>query len=192
MRTFFLSVVLTLAVGCASAPPAIPRHIAPPVTMRLHGDVEFSEHERALISWAVFSLRQQSDGAIDVQIVYDLDGTPIKEPRLVRSHSNESIFFILEELKNGTLYGLSLIDSAGPRAYLLADRLYDDIVWVHTAMHELLHLYGADHVVDPKAVLYLRTGQRWHNGLELTEADRDEIARVLRTVTPSAIKGTAR
>ena len=160
--------------------------------MRLHADVEFTEHERALLSWAVFSLREQSDGAIDVQLIYDLDGTPTRKPRLVRAHSNESIFFLIEEQKNGTLYGLALADSAGPRAYLLADRIYDDRVFLHTAMHELLHLYGADHVSDPRAVLYVRTGARWFNGLDLTDADREEIARALRIRSHADVRGTAR
>lgn len=189
MRKFFLACVLTSALGCASAPLPGPRPMPVSVsqTLRVRADVEFTPHERALLSWAVRELREQSNGALRIELVYDLDGAPTAEPRLVRSYSFASIFFIIEEQKRGNIYGLTIDDSAGLRTYLLVDRIGGDVFWIRTAMHEFAHMFRADHVLDPHAVLYASTGPQWYNGVQLTDADRDEIARVL-ALPPSQVR----
>jgi hypothetical protein len=110
-----------------------------------------------------------------VELKYDLDGGPefIGTARLIRMHSSAQLARDIAAKWNGTVYGATM-PGPPPRMYLMWDTLRGDGLFIHVAMHELLHGFGADHVFEPGSVLYWRTSPKYQS-VVLTAADKAAV-----------------
>jgi hypothetical protein len=164
MRLTWLSILLIGLFSCTS-----PKYPARQV-IEIHADPEFTVAERALIGAAVDRLEQYG-----IRYLISYDAT---EPgnRLRRMTSDSPIVLGLDIMHRGTLFGATTLTKPF-RIYLVADRLESSRMWLHVALHELSHGAGADHVADPRAVMFQITRPGVFESVWLGEADLAELSK---------------
>ena len=176
MKFWLLCVFLC---GCVQT---VPVSKVPHITLTVHADTEFDYHDRTVIARAVNELN--TSVGCSVSVVYDLDGGTLEAlrftTRMRKTHSSESLVGELDRKYGGVVFGWY---SATGLVTIVRDRLWTDQMLEHTALHELMHAMGADHVRDPRAVLYWQTDY-WHQAVRLNEADKAALAKAARKILP--------
>lgn len=114
----------------------------------MHGDVDFGKGERQAIEQAVANLARDTNGKLQIDLVWDLDFKDMVS--LDRAHRGSDWVLIRKDgdpTQDPAIGQLVGITSAEARVVaLFYDRLTTEREWVHTSMHELLHAAGASHV----------------------------------------------
>ncbi len=165
---------VVLVLGCT--PPASPRPPPPATPTRvLTAAPDFTPRQLASLREAADRLVVATEGRVVFRIV------PGAAWGQIRAHRSGDRWATWADAYFGVAaYGWT---DAGHGAHLVVDRLESDHAFVHTAMHELLHVAGVDHVeTDPGALMFPRSDARFAP-LTLTQADRDAIAAVLNCAT---------
>ncbi len=140
--------------------------------MEIKADALLGPRERLLIQRAISRLEYQTNGMANVTIVY----TPtVEDMNLLRIESWYSQVGVLDKRFNGSVYGFTYLTG---RMFLVDDRLKDDDVFIHVAMHEILHHMGCDHLDSPTSVMYLVTNAEQHVTC-MDRADAGEFCRVV-------------
>lgn len=165
----FLIVLLCLCflvVACTpQRPPERPHRKVDQVVYAVHVDESFPPRERKLLVEATDRLRDQTSGFIDVRVVFDLDFDS-NESLVLHEDDNLILRLDANHLPSGkqsttvrtlafTLVYMDDVDLMRQSvSYLVWDRLSDDTVFVHVAMHEMLHMLRIDHVAGSTSVMY--------------------------------------
>ncbi len=155
--------------GCTAALP--PVHSAtPPRFLGISADFTFTSHERELLSVAVQALRVQTAGQLELSLSYS------SEPNLLRVQSDYKDVVDLDASFKGFVYGFTSM--ATGRMFLVDDRLKSDDMFIHTAMHEILHRVGLEHIVSTTSIMNWYTNPNQHVTC-MDRHDAVEFCRVL-------------
>ena len=186
-------IVLILVMSCGTShvrrPVSVGMHNPTLRTMVLHADVTFKPEERKWIGIAANNIAEQSAGTLEVLVDYDLRFNNISilengsQDFLVRAPA-DAPYVTYEDSNTSRLLGvvagvdLDNYSTVGPkRIYLVADRLWTTTVFIHVAMHEMLHALGLRHVDDPDAVMFFQVQNSFPSTC-LSKADAEELCRV--------------
>jgi hypothetical protein len=124
-----------------------------------HGDAGFDARERALVGTAAALLTAETLGQVQVKVLFDLD---FRDARLLARVQDAPLILRMELLdaKVGLADEIHHVQVLGwtspPRAFLIPARLPDERVFIHVAMHEMLHVLGVLHVEDPRAIMFFK------------------------------------
>lgn len=191
------AVLLAVAIGIAGCGPTTARK---PISMGIrnnalrtmvyHADTAFKPEERRWISFATDNIREQTAGLLQVIVVYDLNFDSVlsltehaRDDMLVRAPA-DAPYVLYEDTATSRLMGvvagvdLDNYSMVTPKqVFLVADRFKNSDVFIHVAMHEMLHAFGLRHVTDPDSIMYAMTVGS-HPTLCMAEADAVELCRV--------------
>lgn len=156
--------------SCADEPFIAPTEVAPcePSEMRraraiFHGDLSFTENERAAIQDATTDLFAFTSGHVDFLVAWDLDTLRSKEPMILRAESWMQEVKDEEREQGATLGAFTRRGSGPERIVLIVDRSGEHLRYVTT--HELGHMADFEwpdchasrsvcrHSPDPTAVM---------------------------------------
>lgn len=142
-------------------------------------DTNFPEFERQLIIEAKKNLESFCNGAIEIDITFDLDSEDKETIRnscvLLRVSSNHpSIIKSDEKLQSRTIGLCDYMPNDTRRLYLVTDRLDNPIAFRTTAIHELGHFIGLGHTERP-SIMHKRN---YNKVLYPTYVDAQELAKV--------------
>ena len=142
-------------------------------------DVNFPDNERKMILEANKDLEYFCNGAITLDIRFELDSEDIETVRqncvLLRvSASHPAIKESDEKIQNTTLGLCDYMQNDTRRLYLVPERLTNPITYRTTAIHELGHFIGLSHIERP-SIMYRHNYSRV---LYPTYKDAQEFARV--------------
>ncbi len=160
MRYLWLSIVL-LCFSCGR--PRYP--LGQPI--ELHADPEFTYEERALISTACDRL-----AAVGVNYVVMYDTDPGNRMRRVTAVQMEA----LDTIYAGKIYGATTLDKPF-RIFIFWERLDTTKMFLHVVLHELAHGAGAEHVDDPRAVMFRLSRPGTFDAVWFNETDLRELTR---------------
>jgi hypothetical protein len=155
-------------------------------TIELHADTAFSPRERGLIGEAALRLEHETGEALRFDIAYDFDFSSMDTLRMLSgahallrttSASDAPAAVELDIVSHGETLGYTGL-AAPNRVYLIVDRLDSDRLFLHTAMHEMLHVIGLGHLPDPRSLMHGSTDGR-DPPIALGEADRKAIRQAL-------------
>jgi len=175
--------LLVLVSACAGTkPPPHPTHYTPQVRMEIHADTTFTLHERGLIKMAVDTMRDQTGAFVDVSVVFDLNFESMESLKMnVDRNTLARVGSDAKGLDKTTLGycianfdDLELVRSA--KAALIYDRLPSDKVWVHVAMHEILHMIRLRHIAVDRTIMFAYTPVSGNNIIMcMTPQDMQEL-----------------
>ncbi len=154
---------LCLLVACGS-PSKHPSHYTSQVRMVIHADTSFTPRERGLIMTAVETMRDQTLDFVEITMLFDLDFDSMDS---LNSNKNSNTLVRLLSVdakgveKNALGYCTTNFDDLDldrvARAALIYDRLPSDKVWIHVAMHEMLHMIRLQHIDTSQTIMYATT-----------------------------------
>lgn len=179
-------VIIMLMVGlvsaCASAKVPHPTHYTPQVRMEIHADSSFTSHERELIVVAVDTMRDQTGAFVDVNVVFDLNFDSMES---LKRHANDNTLVRIGSDAKGldkTTLGYCTTNyddlemSRSAKAALVYDRLSNDKVWIHVAMHEILHMVRLRHIDVNRTIMFAYTPASGNSIVTcMTSQDMDEL-----------------
>lgn len=180
----FICILFGTLAACAPRPPARPTHVVPQLRLMVHADTAFTNRERFLILKSAENIRRQTNDFLAYSIVFDLDFSSMQslkanvgENTIVRIHSSA------EGLDSNTLgycnVSMEDLDLNNPsKIALVHDRLTNDDVMVHVAMHEMLHMARLQHIGTVHSIMYPTTPVVGHVILCMTKADFIELCTV--------------
>lgn len=160
----WLVLALCLLTACSSTPAKHPSHYTSQVRMTIHADTSFTPHERELIMTAVETMRDQTFDFVEITMIFDLDFDSMDS--LKQNKNSNTLVRLLSSnakgIENNTLgYCTTNFDDLDfvhtARAALIYDRLPGDKVWIHVAMHEMLHMIRLQHIPAPQTIMYATT-----------------------------------
>lgn len=93
-------------------------------------------------------------------------------PRLVKVTSDAESVKDLDRRVGGITFGWVGLSQ---KIHIVRDRVWTDRMFAHVFMHEVLHVLGAEHVKDERAVMYEQTDFT-HTATVLTAADRAALS----------------
>lgn len=142
-------------------------------------DVNFPDYERKLILEAKKDLELFCNGAIELEIRFELNSEDIDTIRnncvLLRVSANHpSIKESDERIQNTTLGLCDYMANKTRRLYLVPERLTDPITYRTTAIHELGHFIGLGHTGRPS----IMHKHNYSRVLYPTRIDAKELAKV--------------
>lgn len=171
-------VVLLLAVFttcCAVAPYPVDNPLKEgPTTVVMHGDKDFTQHEREQFATASTQWFKQTDGLADITFVWDWEPTKEHEDDqnvIVMADSEapevQNVDCDSRGIERGTQYCEPMVlawvyPSGGVHnpyhmkvtAVFIPERYSSDGVFVSVAIHEFGHVLGLPHSPAPQAVMY--------------------------------------
>jgi len=172
--SFLFSVCLAISLcgpGCYVAPKIIehPAKVLTRVVRVYHADTAFNAWERKIIQDSLDRINIQSNGLLELSVVYDLDWDhgPVSElarmeglHQIVKLPSSAPIVSTMDGDRKDHNYtqGYARVDFNFPsrptKVYIIFDRvMYSREMYEHVVIHELLHSVGVPHVNDVKAVM---------------------------------------
>jgi hypothetical protein len=199
LRHFGSTLVLALALalsGCGHSQKIVehPTRVQTVLKRTVHADTAFTPWEREAIADAVQKLNYQTNGLIEITIVYDLDwdNGPVSEiarmesyHQMVRIKSDAPRVDRMDGDRKDGLYtqGFCVVDFemlVNPtKVFLIWDRLiFSKEMYTHVALHELLHSVGMKHVDDEMAVMYYKSKRPPQLCMNMTDAK--ELCRTYR------------
>jgi hypothetical protein len=151
----------------------------------VHADVGFPVDEQVLIRESVRLLAAQTDGVVNVEVVFDFDFSPSTLIRLAGAPS----LLRLDALdpKIGLADGqfkmpvLGWTTAAYGRVFLVPSRLITDEIYEHVVMHEILHLLGVLHVEGDRWAILCPYASATRT---LTFADREAVRVLFPQLSP--------
>lgn len=179
LKRFFSCVFVgfLLVSSCAREHRPTTLYINPPLQASVykktfHADTAFLPWERAEIDRAARRLNLQANGIVTVEIVYDLNWEtgPVTDldtfehtsDQIVKIHSSTPLVKAMDSriVKDTITVGYCKVNFDDPtvptKVYLIHDRLNGNI-YMHVALHEMLHALWMHHVPDEYAVMYWKT-----------------------------------
>ncbi len=167
MRIWLFSSLVLL--GCVPLPRA-PLPLPPVVTRTLVAEGRFTPDERLDLSAASERLLVATGGRVDLKIVPGASWGQIR-----RHEPGDPWVEWADDHFGAKVYGWT---DGNQTIHLIPARLGTDRIFVHTAMHELLHAIGVHHVSGhPRALM--APSSDGNAPLELSREDRAAIADAL-------------
>lgn len=150
----------------------------PYVSVTLRASSDFTAPERTAFDAAADALDVQSEGRIRIKIVYSVV-TAWGHKVVIHKRSSLDADVEATDLQNfGPVY--AWVEDG--EMYWVADRIPNQRIRIHVAMHELLHVIGVKHVKDEASVMNPSAGQ-YEPPIHLTSVDIDAIASALECET---------
>lgn len=196
VKTLFSVAVVAIALlpACTSTLKVVehPAKVLTVVRRTVHADTVFNTWERAAIADAVGRLNLQTNGLIELSVVYDLDWENGSVSDIVRLEGYHQLVRIKSDApivgkmdgdrKDGLMtQGYCKVDFEfllnPTKIYIIYDRLtYSSEMYVHVVFHEFLHSFGMQHVTDSASVMYFKSSHTPQLCMNMTDAK--ELCRV--------------
>jgi len=170
--------LLGFLVACSANPPAPTLPLAIPIDFEVRADSGFTALERVSIARAVNYLDVAAH--VRFRLEFDLEVGTARggENQIWRVPPDAAVVTALDAQYNGSVFGAT-VQGHPFKTWLVVERMPSEHLFRHVVEHELLHALGCEHVSDPRAVLYLYTRQNVSEAVELSAADRAEIANAI-------------